>query len=108
MITAFMHNKDRSNAQLIHLHLDGYRPGRKARSDAMSICGTSSCRTEWISPLNGERYIYGELVPFSSALSTVAESGWLRWCPLCIGRAAQQLGLIPDVARLIVERELQP
>lgn len=99
-----------STSQLVHLHLPGWTPSTKPRSGSgpMSMCGTAyiaETRTTWRGETSLRRHVH--CTP-SEAAAAIAESGWLRWCAACVGRAAEHYGLLEQTARTIIEAALTP
>lgn len=79
-----------------HLHLPGYRPGKRPRSCAAtsSLCGVS---------------VLGcQLVPLPESIGmrpsgTDPCPGWL-WCRPCVGHAVGLAGLATEVLGLVIAR----
>ena len=99
---------------LVHLYLPGYQPGGKSRSVRdTAMCG--SFANEQTPPPVGPMPTGRVHVPLAEAAGVIREmteaapsSPWiaarsLRWCPLCIGRAAEVLDLTGTVIGRVLE-----
>lgn len=81
---------------VIHLHVAGYRPGKKPRSvERVGLCNINLHMTDQ------------NTAPLAEALSWPDKTcgcwtpGW-RWCRTCLGHAATLAGIVDHVLYLIV------
>lgn len=102
--------KPHNGGQLVHVYMPNFRVGNRERHPKDSaFCGSIGVATT--------RYdIRGDCVratgvehwPMSAAAHELAlPRAWLRWCSLCIGRAADRFTVLNETARLIVEADLK-
>ena len=96
--------------QVVHLFLDGYRPGAKSRSlSQASMCGAYVGHTT--PPPVGPKPTGRVHVPLDEAVGIEAfdqpkpfdpRPQW-RWCAVCLGRAAEHYGLIDKLLGHLLE-----
>lgn len=103
-----------SNAKAVHLYLPGYRParshpkGRQRDNLHAAMCAHIGISTvHWNITTEKDEPTGREYWPVSVAAHELAK-GYLRWCPSCIGRAAEHFGVLNQVVRLVLERSLTP
>jgi len=99
--------------ELVHLMLPGYKPAGShkshTRSPTHTMCGQIGSNTlHWNISTGRDENTGREHWPVSVAATELASKGYLRWCHACIGRAIQHLGLLDEVARMVVLADVTP
>lgn len=99
-----------AGGKLVHLLLPGYAPGRKERAvKHAAMCGSIGVGTvHWDITTEKDVPTGREHWPLSAAIHELAHRGYLRWCALCAGRAAEHADALNNVVRLVVEHDLTP
>lgn len=85
----------RSDGVVVHLQLPGYQPSARSRSTDQAMCGA-----------------YAWAVRNGGPVPVVLHDGDLpdpdlRWCPTCVGRAAEHTGQLAALAASVVPRLLE-
>lgn len=105
-----------SNGKAVHLYLPDYRParahpprGRQRENLHVAMCGAIGISTvHWNITTEKDEPTGREHWPVSVAVHELGSTGFLRWCPGCVGRAAEHFGLLNTIVRLVLEADLTP
>lgn len=90
-----------AGGRIIHLHLPGYRPGKRRRSvDDSALCGVN-VSLRFGTPL-------GEALCWTAREPTPPDPRprWM-WCRHCTGHVVARLGLADHVLTMVATRELE-
>lgn len=82
----------------VHLYFPGYTPGAKQRwTTETAMCGTTKVGL-YVGPAHDRRPSGWQHLTMTTAAEHIAARPELGWCPMCLGRAAQELGLLNGLA----------